>query len=59
MSNDHNLTNTIPSSAQTEENSQTGARKPWHQPVISRIEIAQTLAGVGPAGDSDNAPLSV
>jgi len=29
--------------------------KTWHRPVISRIEIAQTLASSGPDnGDTDN-----
>ncbi len=33
-------------------------RKVWHKPVISRIEIAQTMSGVGPSTDADNAPNS-
>jgi len=32
--------------------------KAWHKPVISRMEIAQTLCGGGPFNDADSAPNS-
>jgi hypothetical protein len=32
--------------------------KTWHRPVISRIEIAQTLSGTAAANDGDGTPAS-
>jgi hypothetical protein len=32
--------------------------KPWHRPVISRIEIAQTLSGPNTSLDGDGSPAS-
>ena len=46
----------IPSPAQTEGAShESVTQKTWHKPVISRIEIAQTLSGPSnPGSDNDS-----
>jgi hypothetical protein len=52
MSSDNNVFQEI--SAQ-ERPDVLASLKPWHRPVISRIEIAQTLHSVGAdTGDTDN-----
>jgi len=55
MSNDNNVTQEI--SAQ-EGLAVPVSLKPWHRPVISRIEIAQTLLGSGAMADGDGTPAS-
>jgi hypothetical protein len=51
MSNDKNI---IPEISRPENAAVPVSLKVWHRPVISRIEIAQTLLGVTASGDIDN-----
>jgi hypothetical protein len=53
MSSDNNVTQEISSQNRPDVSVSV---KPWHRPVISRIEIAQTLAG--PSGSSDGDTLA-
>jgi hypothetical protein len=52
VSNDNNV---IPEISSPEKSEAPVNLKAWHRPVVSRIEIAQTLHSSGaPAGDTDN-----
>jgi len=55
MSNENNVTREV--SAQ-ERPDVPVSLKPWHRPVISRIEIAQTLSGPNTSLDGDGSPAS-
>lgn len=55
MSSDKNFVNEPSSPAILVKHPEASANlKSWHRPVISRIEIAQTLNGTLASGDQDN-----
>jgi hypothetical protein len=51
VSNDNNV---VPEISTTENPDAPVSLKAWHRPVVSRIEIAQTLHGATSTTDGDN-----